>query len=388
MKNIFVERQIKEKLLHLINTFPIVALTGCRQCGKSTLLKKMFPDWQYVSLEDLDIREIAQNDPRYFLSLYPEKTIFDEIQRVPSLFSYIQSHVDKLNKTGIFILSGSQNFLLMESISQSLAGRTAILNLSTFSIRELKSSSLLIENINECMFTGFYPRIYDQKPLPQDFYQSYIKTYIERDVRELKNISDLSVFHKFIRLCAGRTGQILNTSELATEAGISVLTVKSWISVLETSGIIFQLRPYFNNFGKRLIKSPKLYFYDTGLVCSLLGLQNYQQLEIHYLRGGIFENLIISNYFKECYFKGQEPNAYFWRDSNGLEIDLVVEENQKIKLYEIKSSNTMNEKFFTSMNKVANLANVSLEDTNVIYAGDRTLPANSLHGGYISWKDW
>ena len=388
MKNIFVERQIKEKLLYLINTFPIVALTGCRQCGKSTLLKKMFPDWQYVSLEDLDIREIAQNDPRYFLSLYSEKTIFDEIQRVPSLFSYIQSHVDKLNKTGIFILSGSQNFLLMESISQSLAGRTAILNLSTFSIKELKSSSLLIENINECMFTGFYPRIYDQKPLPQDFYQSYIKTYIERDVRELKNISDLSVFHKFIRLCAGRTGQILNTSELATEAGISVLTVKSWISVLETSGIIFQLRPYFNNFGKRLIKSPKLYFYDTGLVCSLLGLQNYQQLETHYLRGGIFENLIISNYFKECYFKGQEPNAYFWRDSNGLEIDLVVEENQKIKLYEIKSSNTMNEKFFTSMNKVANLANVSLEDTNVIYAGDRTLPANSLHGGYTSWKDW
>ena len=388
MKHIFVERQIKEKLLYLINTFPILALTGCRQCGKSTLLKKIFPDWQYVSLEDLDIREIAQNDPRYFLSLYPEKTIFDEIQRVPSLFSYIQSHVDKLNKTGIFILSGSQNFLLMESISQSLAGRTAILNLSTFSIRELKSSSLLIENIDECMFTGFYPRIYDQKPLPQDFYQSYIKTYIERDVRELKNISDLSVFHKFIRLCAGRTGQILNASELAIEAGISVLTVKSWISVLETSGIIFQLRPYFNNFGKRLIKSPKLYFYDTGLVCSLLGLQNYQQLETHYLRGGIFENLIISNYLKDCYFKGQEPNAYFWRDSNGLEIDLVVEENQKIKLYEIKSSNTMNEKFFTSMNKVAKLANISLEDTNVIYAGDIALPANSLHGGYISWKDW
>jgi predicted AAA+ superfamily ATPase len=276
----------------------------------------------------------------------------------------------------------------MESISQSLAGRTAILNLSTFSIEELKSSSLLIENVDECMFTGFFPRIYDQKPLPQDFYQSYIKTYIERDVRELKNISDLSVFHKFIRLCAGRTGQILNVSELATEAGISVLTVKSWISVLETSGIIFQIKPYFNNLGKRLIKSPKLYSYDTGLVCSLLGLQNYQQLETYYLRGGIFENLIISNYLKECYFKGQEPNAYFWRDSNGVEVDLVIEENQKIKLYEIKSSNTMNEKFFSSMTKVANLANVSVEDTNVIYAGDKTFPANSFHGGYISWKDW
>ncbi len=387
MMNTFVERSINKKLLSLVSSFPIVALTGCRQCGKSTLLKNLFPHWKYVSLEDMDIRELAENDPRYFLSLYPEQTIFDEIQRVPKLFSYIQTHVDSLDKTGIYILSGSQNFLLMKSISQSLAGRTAVLNLATFSISELKRADLLVTNLNECLFTGFYPRIYNQKPLPYDFYQSYIKTYIERDVRELKNITDLSAFHKFLRLCAGRVGQILNTTELSNEAGISVLTVKSWLSVLETSGIIFLLKPYYSNYGKRLIKSPKLYFYDTGLICSLIGLQNSTQLELHFLRGSIFENLVISNYIKESYFKGIEPNAYYWRDSNGLEVDLVIEENQQLKLYEIKSSATMNEKFFSSINKLCILSKTPLKNANVVYGGNTTLNANNNHGGYISWMD-
>jgi predicted AAA+ superfamily ATPase len=385
--NTFVERRINKKLLSLVSSFPIVALTGCRQCGKSTLLKNLFPHWKYVSLEDIDIRELAENDPRYFLSLYPEQTIFDEIQRVPKLFSYIQTHVDSLDKTGIYILSGSQNFLLMKSISQSLAGRTAVLNLATFSISELKQADLLITKLDECLFTGFYPRIYNQKPLPYDFYQSYIKTYIERDVRELKNITDLSAFHKFLRLCAGRVGQILNTTELANETGISVLTVKSWLSVLETSGIIFLLKPYYSNYGKRLIKSPKLYFYDTGLICSLIGLQNSTQLELHFLRGSIFENLVISNYIKESYFKGVEPSAYYWRDSNGLEVDLVIEENQQLKLYEIKSSATMNEKFFSSINKLCILSKTPLKNANVVYGGNTTLNANNNHGGYISWMD-
>ena len=385
--NTFVERRINKKLLSLVSSFPIVALTGCRQCGKSTLLKNLFPHWKYVSLEDIDIRELAENDPRYFLSLYPEQTIFDEIQRVPKLFSYIQTHVDSLDKTGIYILSGSQNFLLMKSISQSLAGRTAVLNLATFSISELKQADLLITKLDECLFTGFYPRIYNQKPLPYDFYQSYIKTYIERDVRELKNITDLSAFHKFLRLCAGRVGQILNTTELANETGISVLTVKSWLSVLETSGIIFLLKPYYSNYGKRLIKSPKLFFYDTGLICSLIGLQNSTQLELHFLRGSIFENLVISNYIKESYFKGVEPSAYYWRDSNGLEVDLVIEENQQLKLYEIKSSATMNEKFFSSINKLCILSKTPLKNANVVYGGNTTLNANNNHGGYISWMD-
>ena len=220
-----------------------------------------------------------------------------------------------------------------------------------------------------------------------DFYQSYIKTYIERDVRELKNITDLSAFHKFLRLCAGRVGQILNTTELANETGISVLTVKSWLSVLETSGIIFLLKPYYSNYGKRLIKSPKLYFYDTGLICSLIGLQNSTQLELHFLRGSIFENLVISNYIKESYFKGVEPSAYYWRDSNGLEVDLVIEENQQLKLYEIKSSATMNEKFFSSINKLCILSKTPLKNANVVYGGNTTLNANNNHGGYISWMD-
>lgn len=387
MMSTFVERRINKKLLSLVSSFPIVALTGCRQCGKSTLLKNLFPQWKYVSLEDMDIRELAENDPRYFLSIYPEQTIFDEIQKVPKLFSYIQTHVDSLDKTGIYILSGSQNFLLMKSISQSLAGRTAVLNLATFSISELKQADLLITNLDECLFTGFYPRIYNQKPLPYDFYQSYIKTYIERDVRELKNITDFSAFHKFLRLCAGRVGQILNITELANEAGIAVLTVKSWLSVLETSGIIFLLKPYYSNYGKRLIKAPKLYFYDTGLICSLIGLQNSAQMELHFLRGSIFENLVISNYIKESYFKGIEPAAYYWRDSNGLEVDLVMEENQQLKLYEIKSSATMNEKFFSSINKLCVLSKTPLKNANVIYGGNTTLNANNNHGGYISWMD-
>lgn len=303
------------------------------------------------------------------------------------MFSYIQTHVDSLDKIGVYILSGSQNFLLMKNISQSLAGRTAVLNLATFSISELKQAGLLIKNLDECLFTGFYPRIYNQKPLPYDFYQSYIKTYIERDVRELKNITDLSTFHKFLRLCAGRVGQILNTTELANEAGISVLTVKSWLSVLETSGIIFLLKPYYSNYGKRLIKAPKLYFYDTGLICSLIGLQNSSQLEFHFLRGSIFENLVISNYIKESYFKGIEPNAYYWRDSNGLEVDLVIEENQQLNFYEIKSSATMNEKFFASINKFCALSKTPLKNANVVYGGNTTLPASNNHSGYISWMD-
>lgn len=206
--------------------------------------------------------------------------------------------------------------------------------------------------------------------MPYDFYRSYIKTYIERDVRELKNITDISAFHKFLRLCAGRVGQILNTTELANEAGISVLTVKSWLSVLETSGTIFLLKPYYSNYGKRLVKSQKLYFYDTGLICSLIGLQNSTQLELHFLRGNIFENLVISNYIKESYFKGMEPNAYYWRNSNGLEVDLVIEENQQLKLYEIKSSATMNEKFFSSINKLCILSKTPLKNANVIYGGN------------------
>lgn len=392
MKKKLVKRHIIKKLKQLVASFPIVALTGCRQCGKSTLLKYIFPDWKYVSLEDLDIRQLAQKDPRYFLSLYPEKAIFDEVQRVPDLFSYIQTHTDSIGKTGIYILSGSQNFLLMQSISQTLAGRCAVLNLSTFSIRELKASNLLIENIDECLFTGFYPRIYDQKPQPQDFYRSYIKTYIERDVRDLKNINDLSSFHKFIRLCAGRTGQILNLTELSNEAGLSVITARSWLSVLETSGLIFFLKPYSKNYGKRLIKSPKLYFYDTGLVCSLLGIENPEQVGTHYLRGGIFENLIISTYYKNEFFMGREPEAFYWRNSNGLEIDLIIEKLSKgrplLKIYEIKSSATMNEKFFSSIKKFCSISGTEIKNSNVVYAGNLSLPASNEHGTYISWKDW
>lgn len=383
-----LERDAVTKLKSLLSSFPTVTLTGCRQCGKSTLLKNAFPDWNYVSLEDLDIREIAKTDPRYFLSLYSKHTIFDEIQRVPSLFSYIQTYVDSQGENGIYIFSGSQNFLLMESVSQSLAGRTAILNLAPFSFSELKKANLLPQDLNSLLFKGFYPRIYDKSPNPYDYYQSYIKTYIERDVRNLKNITNLSTFQKFIKLCAGRIGQLLNITELSNEAGINVATAKSWLSLLEASYIIFTLKPYYQNYGKRLVKSSKIYFYDTGLVCNLLGIENEKQIETFYLRGSLFENLIISEYRKKRFFQGYEPNMYFWRDSNGLEVDLVTEENTELSLYEIKSSQTMNKKFFDSIIKFCTLSKITPKEKAVIYGGDLSLPQTTEHAGYISWKDW
>lgn len=383
-----IERAITNKIKATINTFPLVTLTGSRQCGKSTLLKYIFPDWKYVSFEDLDIREMASKDPRYFLSLYPEKAVFDEVQQVPELFPYIQTHVDKLNKPGIYILSGSQNFLLMEKISQSLAGRTALLTLAPFSIRELKPAGLLPQSLNEYIFKGSYPRIYDQNPDPVDFYPAYIKTYIERDVRLLRNITSLPDFHRFLKLCAGRCSQILNVTELSNQAELSLVTTRSWLSVLETSHIIFYLRPYHKNYGKRLIKSPKLYFYDTGLVANLLGLEKKEQLETHFMRGSLFENLIISEYMKKRFFEGKEPRAYYWRDSSGLEIDLVEETPEGLNLYEIKSSATVKQNFFGNIEKFQSLAGTQVNHRNIIYGGTETYPEKDTTGGFISWQDY
>ena len=282
-----IDRTITGKLLAMGSKFPIVTLTGPRQSGKSTLLKSALPDYNYVSMEDPDSRLLAINDPRGFLKTYPDKTIIDEVQRVPDLFSYLQTHVDNENREGMYYLAGSQDFLLMPPISQSLAGRTAILKLLPFSHNELKLADLAPETSNEEIFNGGYPRIYDKRIHPSDFYPNYIQTYIERDLRLLKNIDNLSKFIRFIKLCAGRIGQLLNLSSLANEMGIAVSTVQSWLSVLEAAYIVYLLVPDHNNYAKRLVKSPKLYFYDTGLACSLLEIENASQLSTHYLRGGL-----------------------------------------------------------------------------------------------------
>lgn len=380
-----ISRSITEKLLSMGNIFPIVTLTGPRQSGKSTLLKSILPDYHYVSMEDPDNRLIANEDPRGFLKTYPDKTIIDEVQRVPELFSYLQTHVDAENREGMYYLAGSQNFLLMQSISQSLAGRTAILKLLPFSHREMKKAEILPTYVNNEIFQGGYPRIYDKKIQPTDFYPSYIQTYIEKDLRLLKNIDDLSKFIRFIKLCAGRIGQLLNLSSLANETGIAVSTVQSWLSVLEASYIIYLLKPDHNNYSKRLIKSPKLYFCDTGLASSLLGIEDEKQLSTHFLRGGLFENMVINEFVKDAFNNGKEPNLSFWRDSTGNEVDLLISIKGKQLAYEIKSGATYSSDDFKGIKVWANLSKTSPDDCYVIYSGDKRL--STSYGEVIPWDE-
>ena len=379
-----IERNIIDKIQYLLTKYPVVTITGTRQCGKSTLLRNGFPTMRYVSLEDPDLREFAIDDARGFLNNFGTPLIIDEAQYAPKLFSYIQTRIDSEGQTGMYILSGSHNFLLMESISQSLAGRTAILKMAPFSISELTHADLLPE-LNEWLFTGGFPRIYDKQINPVDFFPSYFQTYIERDVRLLRNINDLSHFVRFVKLCAARIGQLLNINALANECEVSVQTINSWLSVLETSYVIYLLKPYHNNFNKRLVKSHKLYFCDTGLAASLLGMENARQMDTHYLRGELFENMVIMEFIKQEYAQGREPNISFWRDSNQNEIDLLVERGLDLQAYEIKSSATMKTDYFKGLNKFAALAQLPKESLHVVYGGDVNYLTS--FGDLISWKN-
>lgn len=357
----------------MMSLYPIVLLTGPRQSGKSTLLQYVFSDYQCVSLEDLDERAFAKEDPRGFLASHPDKTIIDEAQLVPTLFSYLQTHVDAAQREGMYVLSGSQNFLLMQQITQSLAGRVAILELLPFSRKELKSAGILPKTIEAEIFEGGYPRLFDKQMHPTEYYPYYIRTYVERDVRQLKNITDLSLFVKFLKLCAGRIGQLVNYSSLANDCGIAVSTTQEWLSVLETSYIIHLLRPDYNNFSKRLIKSPKLYFHDTGLACSLLEIKSAEQLENHYLKGGLFENYVINEFIKAAYNLGIEPQLSFWRDNKGNEVDLLQTVGEKQFAYEIKSGQTFSTDFTKGLRYWAGLSSAEANQCNVVYAGDTAL---------------
>ena len=357
-----IDRILQTKLQELSKKYPIVTLTGPRQSGKSTLLRHAFPDYKYVSLEDPDIRLFATEDPRGFLATYPDKTIIDEAQRVPALFSYLQTHTDREGHEGMYLLAGSHNFLLMENISQSLAGRTAILKLLPFG----------------------YPRLYDKHITPSEFYPYYIQTYVERDVRLMKNIGDLSKFIRFIKLCAGRIGQLLNLSSLAIECGVAVSTISTWISILEASYICYLLKPDYNNYAKRLVKTPKLYFYDTGLACSLLDIQTAEQVSSHFLRGGLFENLVINEFVKKSYNQGQEPDLTFWRDSTGNEVDLLQHIDGNLYAYEIKSGATYSPDFFKSISKWSKLSGTPTENLSVIYTGEKDL--HTKEGKVRAWQ--
>lgn len=379
-----IERELKAKLELLATKYPIVTLTGPRQSGKSTLLRNTFPDYAYVSLENTENRLLAQTDPNGFLATYPDKTIIDEAQLVPVLFSYLQTHTDLKGKVGMYLLAGSQNFLLMESITQSLAGRTAVLKLLPFSRSELRTVGLSKQSIDEEIFTGSYPRIYDKDIAPTDFYPYYIQTYIERDVRQLKHIGDMNKFILFLKMCAGRIGQLLNLSSLANECGIAVSTAQAWLSVLEASYILYLLKPDHNNYSKRLVKTPKLYFYDTGVACSLLNIIQAEQIATHFLRGALFENLVINEFVKKSLNIGNEPQLSFWRDKTGNEVDLIQQIGGKQYGYEIKSGATFSTDYFKGLRYWAKHSGAETDACNVIYTGDKSLKTS--YGNVMSWK--
>lgn len=372
-----IHRDLSAKIRQLAEKFPILTVTGPRQSGKSTLLKNVFPDYRYVSLENPDMRSFATEDPNGFIKTFDNHTIIDEAERVPSLFSYLQTHIDDVNESGMYMLAGSRNFHLMAAIDQSLAGRTAVLKLLPFSRHELSVAGQLPPTINEQIFKGFYPRIYDKDIAPTDYYPSYIATYVERDVRAMLNIGDLGRFIRFIRLCAGRIGQLLNKSNLATEAGVSIPTVESWLSVLEASYILYRLEPNFNNYNKRIVKTPKLFFYDTGLACSLLGIDSTAQLDTHFLRGGLFENLVVNQFIKNSLNKGTMPNLTFWRDSSGLEVDLIETTGLEQHAYEIKSGSTFSPTFFDGLKKWGQLSGTPETRRSVIYTGAESLQTSN-----------
>lgn len=365
-----LNRNIVSEINLLKTKYPILAITGPRQSGKTTFLRTFFSDYRYLTLENPDTRRYALNDPNGFLKEYDNKVIFDEVQRVPELFSYLQTSVDESKIMGQYILSGSQNFQLINNISQSLAGRVALFKLFPFDFNELKSAQLLPKDYSQLIYTGFYPAIYDRGISPTTYYTNYLQTYIERDLLELTHIKNLKLFRTFLLICAGRAGQLLNLNNIANECGISQPTAKSWLSILESSYIIYLLQPYFKNMNKRIVKSPKLYFYDTGLLSYLVGIRNPSKISSHPFKGALFENMIVSEYVKRNYHLGLHKDYWFWRDSQGHEIDLLSVEEDGFKLFEVKASSTIQTDFFKELDYFENLSGDQTRLKTLIYAGD------------------
>lgn len=366
----YIKRTAAKTLEKLAQGYPVIAVTGPRQSGKTTLVRKAFEDKPYVSFENPDQRRFALEDPRRFLAMYPNGAVLDEAQRCPEIFSYLQGIVDEDGRTGLFILTGSQQFGLATGISQSLAGRAALLPLLPFSLAELKSADQAPNRIDQLMTTGLYPPVYDRKLDPSVWYGNYVNTYLERDVRSLLNVRDLSAFQKFLSLCAGRTGQLLNTSAIANECGITHNTVKAWISVLEASYIIHLLKPHHRNFNKRLVKTPKLYFLDVGLAAWLLGIQSEEVLAIHPLRGTLFETWVIGELLKARFNHGKASNLYFWRDRSGNEIDALAEQGAALVPMEIKSGATVMPGHFKALEQWAKFTGDDAVKKWLIYGGD------------------
>ena len=362
-----IEREITGRLTALFEQYPFVTVTGPRQSGKTTLCRGAFPNLEYVNLEAPDQREFAESDPRGFLSQLGEGAIIDEIQHVPTLLSYLQVLADDRGRNGLFVLTGSEQFKLSDAISQSLAGRTGLLRLLPFSLMERQRMGASAA-IDDMLYSGFYPRILDQGLDPRQALGDYLETYVERDVRRMGEIRNLSSFRRFLRLCAGRVGQLVNLSSLGSDAGVSHTTARQWLTVLETSYIVFQLPPYHANIRKRLVKSPKLYFYDVGLASYLIGIENAEQVITHPLRGPLFENMVVMETLKHRFNRGRESNLSFFRDARGLECDLFYETGKGIHAIEVKSGSTVSSDYFTSLNRVAELI-PGITAKTVVYGG-------------------
>ena len=368
LQSAYIPRAAESSLLSLASGYPVVVVVGPRQSGKTTLTRRLFPDKPYVSLEDLDEREFATSDPRGFLSRFPDGAVFDEVQRCPDLLSYLQGRVDADGRMGLFILTGSQQFGLMAGVTQSLAGRAAMLCLLPFSNAELLSAERL-PDLNTLLFQGAYPPIYSRQVDPSVWLGNYVRTYLERDVRLLLNIRDLSNFSRFLHLCAGRVGQLLNLSDLAGECGITHNTAKAWLSVLEACFIVHLLQPYYRNFSKRHVKTPKLYFHDTGLACWLLGIKTPAQIALHPMRGALFESLMVTEWIKSRRNQSQEPNLYFWRDRSGHEIDLIIDQGDQLLPVEIKSGLTVAADAFGPLEKWGGIAGSLAGQPSLVYGG-------------------
>ncbi len=370
-----VSREITPRLLSLFKQYPFVTVTGPRQSGKTTLCRRVFPNLAYVNLEAPDQREFAESDPRAFLARLDDGAILDEIQRVPSLLSYLQVIADEKGHNSLFVLTGSEQFRLSDAIGQSLAGRTALLRLLPFSLAERQETGASVE-VDDILFSGFYPRIHDQRLDPHQALGDYFETYVARDVRQLGEIRNLSSFQRFVRLCAGRVGQLVNLSSLGADVGVSHTTAREWLTVLEASYIVFQLQPFHSNAQKRLIKSPKLYFYDVGLASYLIGIENAKQIATHPLRGSLFENTVVIEALKHRFNRGNQSNLSFYRSARGLECDLLYETGRGIGAIEIKSGSTIASDYFDSLNRVARLV-PSISAKLVVYGGrDRQSRAN------------
>jgi predicted AAA+ superfamily ATPase len=371
------QRDLVEELQNLISGYPVITIVGPRQSGKTTLVQHVFPQKPYVNLEAIDTRELALSDPRGFLDQYPDGAILDEIQRAPGLLSYIQVIVDKQDQKGMFILTGSHQLELHQAISQSLAGRTALLTLLPMSLRELMEARFDL-SLDEALIQGGYPRIYKDTLDPTKAYRNYFQTYVERDLRQLINVKDLIQFERFVRILAGRVGQILNMEEIGGEIGASANTVKEWVSILEASFIIFRLQPYFENFGKRIIKSPKIYFIDTGLAVYLLGIENITQMGRDPLRGHLVENLVLLELMKARCNLGLDPQLYYYRDLQKHEVDIIFKNGNELIPIEVKSSKTYNSEFLESLHFFQHLVKTRAPKAYLIYAGEQEQRIHSI----------